>query len=54
MPMLAWIAVSVSVAVAAAVALGFRARRASGLDHGWVSEHWVAEHRAGQQGDRLR
>jgi hypothetical protein len=54
MTTLVWIIAGVAVAGALVINLISRIRVGAGTDNGWVSAHWVAEHRAGEQGDRLR
>jgi hypothetical protein len=47
-----WIAAGVGLLALLRLALGSRTRREGGpADLGSVSEHWVAEHRAGQSHD---
>jgi hypothetical protein len=54
MTVVVWIIVGIILTGAAAANIVWRLRRATGPDNGWVSAHWVAEHRASEQGDRLR
>lgn len=52
--MLVWIIAGAVLAGAVIISLVSRFRMGPGSDNGWVSAHWIAEHRAGEQGDRLR
>jgi hypothetical protein len=54
MTTLVWIIVGAAVSGALVVHLVSRFRMGAGADNGWVSAHWIAEHRAREQGDRLR
>jgi hypothetical protein len=49
-----WVLVGTTLVGAVAINIISKLRRVTGPDNGWVSAHWVAEHRAGEQGDRLR
>jgi hypothetical protein len=49
-----WIIGGVALTAALVFNLVSRIRAGAGPDNGWVSAHWIAEHRAGEQGDRLR
>jgi hypothetical protein len=54
MTTIVWITAGVALTGALVINLISRIRMGAGTDHGWVSAHWIAEHRAGEQGDRLR
>jgi len=54
MTTLVWIIAGAALTGAVVINLVSRIRMGAGTDNGWVSAHWIAEHRAGEQGDRLR